>query len=339
MLSIGNCISILFIFSIRNVGLTALPWGIPSVWTFVSDEISLSLTSKDLGSKKFFFYEIEHTSFYSGFVYFHEDAVSPCLIVFFFFISKRVDASCSLFAWTFLAAASRGERWSIVVFWLCLHNVVLALFPSGQRSPTILFLPFYPLLYLEHLLEQSVDNLKGLLIIFQVLLWVLLWTLTLFRGIFLAATFCCTEQRETLNLLVEGISTLHCGPCPGQEQFLVVWIAWVFSIFEKGLLKFFLLVCFTYKVFCSSFCLNIKWWRRNFVEKIVPRERRLFFWQCFCCHYNVLHWLQGFLLFLIFAFQLSHPIPGLIYSSIAIERAVKFFLVFLLFFGFTFEFC
>ena len=47
---------------------------------------------------------------------------------------------------------------------------------------------------------------------------VLLWTPTVFQGRILAVIFCCTEQRESLNLLEEGVSSFHCGSCPVQEQ-------------------------------------------------------------------------------------------------------------------------
>ena len=37
----------------KNKGLTTLPWGMPSVWSFVSGRNSLTLTWKDLGYGKF----------------------------------------------------------------------------------------------------------------------------------------------------------------------------------------------------------------------------------------------------------------------------------------------
>ena len=64
-----------FIYSMKNVGLTTLPWDMPSVWSFVSDRMSLTLTLKDMGLRNSCM-KI-NTSFYSGFVFVHQDAVSP----------------------------------------------------------------------------------------------------------------------------------------------------------------------------------------------------------------------------------------------------------------------
>ena len=106
---------------------------------------------------------------------------------------------------------------------------------------------FFSLLSIEHLLEQVDDILRGMLGLLRVLKMVLLCTLTFFQGSVLAAKFCCREQEESLILLVKGVSTFHCGFRPGQMQrFLVAWIAWVNSSFEKVLLWFPLLVWFTH---------------------------------------------------------------------------------------------
>ena len=113
---------------------------------------------------------------------------------------------------------------------------MLTVFPSGQKSPTVLHLPFSPLLCIEHLLVQLDDNLKGSLGLFHILILVLLWTLTIFQGRNLAAIFCCTEQGESLILLEEGISTFHCGSCPGQEQIFSGLDFSGKSSFEKGLI-------------------------------------------------------------------------------------------------------
>ena len=53
LLSLGKFVTILFNFSMKKVGLTTLLWGMPSVWTFVSDRIWLSLTLKFLSLKSF----------------------------------------------------------------------------------------------------------------------------------------------------------------------------------------------------------------------------------------------------------------------------------------------
>ena len=72
----------------------------------------------------------------------------PCLNVesFALSMSKKMDTTCSLFAWSFLA---------VVV--VCSFG-----FLSGQKIPTVLHLPFSTLLYIEHLLEQIDDSLTGL---------------------------------------------------------------------------------------------------------------------------------------------------------------------------------
>ena len=90
-----------------------------------------------------------------------------------FSMSKKMDTTFSLFAWAFLTVTSTDKRWSIVVR-----------------------------LALLHLLKQLNDNFKGSLELFQVLTWVLLWTPTIFHGSILAAKFWCTEQGESLILLV-----------------------------------------------------------------------------------------------------------------------------------------
>ena len=87
----------------------------------------------------------------------------PCLHVksYAFFMSKKLDTTCSLFAWTFLTVASRDKSLSIV-FRLALpphcsvDNVL-----SDKKNPTALQIPFSPLVCIEHLLKQSDDNLKG----------------------------------------------------------------------------------------------------------------------------------------------------------------------------------
>ena len=59
---------------------------------------------------------------------------------------------------------------------------------------------------------------KGSSGLYQVLILVLLWTLTFFQGSILAAIFCCTEYGESLVLLEGGVSAFHCGSSPGREQ-------------------------------------------------------------------------------------------------------------------------
>ena len=78
------------------------------------------------------------------------------------------------------------------------------LYLSGQKSPTVLHLPFSPSLCIEHLLEHFDENLKGSLGFFKTLILVKLYTLTMFQGSILAAIFCCTQQGESLILMVEG---------------------------------------------------------------------------------------------------------------------------------------
>ena len=110
---------------------------------------------------------------------------------------------------------------------------MLAVFSNGQRSPTVLHLPFSLLLCIEHMLELFDNNLKGSLVLFQVFIFVLMWTLPIFQENILAAIFCCTEQGESLNLLVEGVSTFNCGPYPGQEHSF--W--WLGSLGSTPLLR------------------------------------------------------------------------------------------------------
>ena len=68
----------------------------------------------------------------------------PCLHVkcYDFSISKKMDTICSLFAWAFLAVASGHKRWSIVVHLALPERCSVTVFPSVQRSPTVLHLPF-----------------------------------------------------------------------------------------------------------------------------------------------------------------------------------------------------
>ena len=90
--------------------------------------------------------------------------------------------------------------------------------PFWSKNPTVLHLSFVPLLCVGDLLERLYADLKGSLGLFQVLILVLLWTLTILQGSILAGILCCTEQGESLILLVEGISAFHCGSYPGYEQ-------------------------------------------------------------------------------------------------------------------------
>ena len=132
--------------------------------------------------------------------------------------------------------------------WLCLHIVVLAMLLSGQRSSTVLYLPFFSLIRKEHLLEQLDDKLKGLLSLFQVLILVLLWTLTVFQRSIPAAIFCCTEQRQSQIFVLEGVSIFHCGSCPGQEK-RFWWLGSPGStpLWERIIIIFFVGVVHTYK--------------------------------------------------------------------------------------------
>ena len=85
------------------------------------------------------------------------------------------------------------------------------------------------------MLEQPDDSLKNSLGFFKVSILVLLWTLTIFQGSYLAAKFCGTEQGE--NVILQGrrcfIISLWILSGPGAEV-LVTWFAQVNFSFEKG---------------------------------------------------------------------------------------------------------
>ena len=88
-------------------------WGMPSVWNFISDRISLTLTLKDLGLREFCIELNILPSIPAWFMSFRK----PCLYVesFVFSMSKKMGTTCSLFAWAFLTVVSRDKRWWIVV--------------------------------------------------------------------------------------------------------------------------------------------------------------------------------------------------------------------------------
>ena len=126
-------------------------------------------------------YEIEQSSLYSGFVFFHHEAVSPCR-------RRWIRLAHFLLGPSLLWLPETKDGRHVFVR-LSFLTVVSTVFPSGQRSPTVLFLPFSPLPCIEHLLEQLDDNLKGLLGVFQVLILVLLRTSTISQGSIVAAIF------------------------------------------------------------------------------------------------------------------------------------------------------
>ena len=102
--------------------------------------------------------------------------------------------------------------------YLRLHIIMLTMLPSVRRNPTVLHLPFSPLLYIENLIVQIDDSLKVSLGLYPISMMVFLWTLNFFQGSIPASIFCCTEQGDSLTLLEDGVSTFHCGSCPGQEH-------------------------------------------------------------------------------------------------------------------------
>ena len=97
-----------------------------------------------------------------------------------------------------------------------------------NRTFTILSITLH-----KHLLEQLDDILKGSSGLFKVLIFELLWTLTIFLGNIRTAIFCCIQQGECLTLLVEGVSILHCESYPGQEQSFL----WLGSLGSTPLLR------------------------------------------------------------------------------------------------------
>ena len=85
----------------------------PSVWTFVSDRISSTLTLKYLGLRKFCRKINILSSIPTSFIpirmpYLHVKSCGSS-------ISKKMDTTCSPFAWAFLTVSSRDRRWSIAV--------------------------------------------------------------------------------------------------------------------------------------------------------------------------------------------------------------------------------
>ena len=80
----------------KNLGLTTLPWGMASVLTFVSDRISLILTFKDLGLRKF----PMNLNILPSISASCKSIRIPCLYVksYAFSISMKIEESCSLFA-------------------------------------------------------------------------------------------------------------------------------------------------------------------------------------------------------------------------------------------------
>ena len=141
---------------------------------------------------------------------------------------------------------------------------MLTVFPSVQRSPRVLHLPFSPLFCIECLLVQLDLNLKGSLGPYQVLILVQLWTGITVDSNYSSGKYPCYH---ILLYITRREFNTSGGKCynislwifsgPGAE-FLVAWIARNNSSFEKGLLQFSLLVWFTCIIFCSSLCFNSK---------------------------------------------------------------------------------
>ena len=117
----------------------------------------------------------------------------------------------------FLLWLSKTKDGQHLFVWLCLHIVVWTVFRPSLKSPAVLHLPLSPL-FAKKLVRQLDNNLKGSLGIFQALMSISLWTLTILSGSIFAVIFCCTKQGESLILLVDGVSTCHCGCYLGQEQ-------------------------------------------------------------------------------------------------------------------------
>ena len=176
----------------------------PSVWTFVSDRISSTLTINDLALRKFWIRLNNLPSI-----------TALCMSIRMPYLHVKSYAfsisTCPLFAWAFLTVASRDKRWSTVVrLALPPHYSVDSVLIWSKKSNSLTFT----------LLTIKVHR-----------------TLVKAIGRILAAKFCCIEQEESLILLEGGVSTFHCGSCPGQEQSF--W--WLGSFgknysFEKGLL-------------------------------------------------------------------------------------------------------
>ena len=102
----------------------------------------------------------------------------------------------------------------------------------------VLHLPFSTLICIEHLLVQLGDNLNGSFSLSQV-------SILVFSGKYHCCHVLLIDKRESIILLLEGISTFRCGAYPGQEQSF--W--WLGSLGSTPLLW---KVCYNLLCWCGS---------------------------------------------------------------------------------------
>ena len=126
----------------------------------------------------------------------------PCFHVnsYAFTISKKIYTIGSLSAWASLTVASRDKICSINVSLDLPPHCIVDSVPFWSKKSNSLTFTLVPLLCIDHLLEHLDDNLKGWLGLFQVLIFVLMWTLSICQGSIIVDIFCFTERGESLIL-------------------------------------------------------------------------------------------------------------------------------------------